>query len=600
MSQKKTEKALRKGEDYYRLIFDGSQDAIFIAGMDAKFVDVNTAASALTGYSIKELKKMSIPDLHEKKDLHAYETYFDRIMAGEPITSKAKILKKDGTKVETEFSNKRIMIDGIQYMHMVAKDITDRKKAEDALKRSEEWYKTLTNSSLTGIFIHLDGRYIYVNDRFAKMHGYHPEELLEKEYKTLIHPDDREDVAEMVSKRLKGESVPYQYEVRRLKKDGQSIWCEMIATGIKYKDKPAVMGNIMDITKRKQAERALRESEKMARALLNATTDAVVLLDSQGIILDVNDTYSRRFQKSAKEILGLCIWYLFPAEVTGLRIANVRKVFDSGKPVRVVDERRGIWNDTNIYPIYNSRGEVTRVAVFVRDVTEQKVAEEYVHNLSQQLMKAQENERRRIAQDLHDNVAQDISLLKIGFETLFDNHSSIPVEIRQKVSELSTILQESISAVRDMAYDLHPPGLDQLGFVRTVYQYCEEFSEKHGLHVDFYAAGLDDLKIPSDTGINLYRLIQETLWNIKKHADAKKVTIKLVASFPNIILRIEDDGKGFDINNRIAEAWKEKRMGLRSMEERVNLLNGHMKIQSRPTEGTKVFIEVPCKEKKRG
>jgi signal transduction histidine kinase len=147
-----------------------------------------------------------------------------------------------------------------------------------------------------------------------------------------------------------------------------------------------------------------------------------------------------------------------------------------------------------------------------------------------------------------------------------------------------------------MAYDLHPPGLYQFGLVHTAYQYCEEFSEKHQIDIDFVAAGLEDLKIPADTEINLYRLIQEALWNIQKHADATKATVKLVASFPNIILRIEDDGTGFNVRKRLAEASKEKRMGLRSMKERVGLLNGKMKIQSRPKEGAKIFIEVPYKE----
>ncbi|MGD9106346.1 MAG: PAS domain S-box protein [Desulfobacterales bacterium] len=350
------------------------------------------------------------------------------------------------------------------------------KQVEEELRRSEEKYKTLTTSSLTGIFIHQDGMFVFVNDRFAKMHGYTGEELLGKEYNTLIHPDYREIIAERVAKRLKGEAVPHQYEVQRLKRDGETIWCEMIAAAIEYRGKPAIMGNIMDITKRKQAE-------------------------------------------------------------------------------------------------------------------------EHVRTLTQQLMKAQENERQRIAHYLHDNVAQDLSLMKIGWETLFDDRSSVSVNRKQKFLELSEILKRSIATVRDIAYDLHPPGLDQLGLVRTIYQYCEEFAEKNRIKINFFAAGMDDLSLPFDTEINLYRLIQEALWNTKKHADAASVILKMVASFPYIILRIEDDGKGFDINDRMASAVKEKRMGLRSMEERVGLLNGKMKIQSRPTEGTKIFIEVPYKEK---
>jgi PAS domain S-box-containing protein len=362
-----------------------------------------------------------------------------------------------------------------QWVKKLEKEAIGCKQVEEALRKSEEKYKILTTSSLTGIFIHQDGRFVFVNDRFAKLHGYTTEELLGMEYKALIHPDDREVMAERASKRLKGESVPSQYEVQRLKKDGGTLWCEMIAASIEYRGKPAIMGNIVNITKRKQAE-------------------------------------------------------------------------------------------------------------------------EHVRTLTQQLMKAQENERQRIARYLHDNVAQDLSLVRIGCETLFDNYPSIHIGIREKSSELSKILKRSISALRNFAYDLHPPGLEQLGLVRTVYQYCEEFAEKNKININFFAAGMDVLVIPFDTEINLYRLIQEALWNIKKHADASSVTLKMVASFPYIILRIEDDGKGFDIKDRMVSAIKEKRMGLRSMEERVSLLNGKMKIQSRPTEGTKICIEVPYKE----
>ena len=204
---------------------------------------------------------------------------------------------------------------------------------------------------------------------------------------------------------------------------------------------------------------------------------------------------------------------------------------------------------------------------------------------------------RAISRDLHDNVAQDLSTLKIAFETLFDNQPEVPHEMGRRVSEFSKILQRSITAVRDLAYDLRPPILDQLGLARTVFQYCEDFSDKNGVSVDFYSAGMKDIEIDFDTEINLYRLIQEGLNNIRKHADASHVTIRLVASSPNILLRIEDDGKGFDMEDRLVVALNEKRMGLRSMGERVSLLGGKMRIHSRPTEGTKIFIEVPFQKK---
>lgn len=136
-------------------------------------------------------------------------------------------------------------------------------KAEEALRESEGKYRTLIESSLTGIFIHQDGKYVFVNDRFAEIHGYRPQELIGKDPFMLIIPDERDAFRQVAQKRLEGETVSQQYEVRRIKKDGTIIWCEMMATRIEYEGRPAIMGNIIDITKRKQAEEALRLAEKL-------------------------------------------------------------------------------------------------------------------------------------------------------------------------------------------------------------------------------------------------------------------------------------------------------------------------------------------------
>ncbi|MDH4206157.1 MAG: PAS domain S-box protein [Desulfobacteraceae bacterium] len=491
-----------------------------------------------------------------------------------------------------------------QNIKALEKEKLNRMTVEKALQQSEEQYRLLVKNLPSIVYKgYPDWSVEFFDSKIEQITGYSADEFNSKKmkWKDVVIHEDLEAAREIFVTALKTDKS-YVREYRIESKQGSIHWIQERGQIICNDNREIeyVSGVFFDITDNKQAQEKLRKSEEMARALLNATTDAVVLLDHEGIILDINDTYAQKFQKTPDEMLGLCIWYLFSHEVAGLRMVNVNKVFKTGQPVRIVDERHGIWHDTIIYPVSNPRGKVKSVAVFARDITDRKLAEEHIHTLSQQLIKTRELERQRIARDLHDNVAQELSLLKISWETLFDNHPLIPDEIRQKTSELSKILQRSISAIRDMAYDLHPPGLYQLGLVHTIYQYCEEFSEKNDIDIDFFAAGLDDLKIPSNTEINMYRLIQEGLWNIKKHAEAAKVTIKLVASFPNIILRIEDDGKGFNVKERLTAASKEKRMGLRSMEERVSLLNGKMKIQSRPKEGTKIFIEVPYKEKNRG
>ena len=254
---------------------------------------------------------------------------------------------------------------------------------------------------------------------------------------------------------------------------------------------------------------------------------------------------------------------------------------------------RAVWVRDQSVLVRDSSGEPLYFQGVLFDISDRKLAEEHVHTLSQQLMKAQENERRRISRDLHDHVAQDLSTLKIASETLFEDSSSLPPDVRQRVAQFSKILQEAIGNVREIIYDLRPPYLDEMGLVQAIFQYCRDFSEKSGFEIDFSAAGMDNVRMGFDAEINLYRLVQEALNNIKKHADAKHVTIRMVASSPHVILRIEDDGKGFAVEERLLAAMGEKRMGLRSMEERVNQVQGRMTIQSRPTLGTKIFIEIP-------
>jgi signal transduction histidine kinase len=230
---------------------------------------------------------------------------------------------------------------------------------------------------------------------------------------------------------------------------------------------------------------------------------------------------------------------------------------------------------------------------WLENLKERKRNETQIRTLTRKLMKTQEDERRMISRELHDRVGQDLSGIKMALETLFDRHPGTAAEIKTKATQLSRLLEHTIFAVRDLAYDLRPPGLEEMGIVQALSMFCDDFSEKTGIRTDFHSAGVEKLKPDFNTQINLYRMIQEGLNNIHKHAEASRAVVKLTAAYPHLILRIEDNGRGFDVEKRARATDSEKRMGLRSLQERTDLLGGAMIVTSKLGQGTKILIKLP-------
>ena len=482
--------------------------------------------------------------------------------------------------------------------------IVERKQGEEALRTSERKYRTLLEITSEGCWlINPDLKTIEVNAALCKMLGYSQDEMLGKTPFDFVDDENRKIFIEQTSKI--SVTAHRSYEITLKKKNGEDLATYFNATTIRD-ESGEVKGSfafITDITEKKRAEESLRKSEEQYRNIFKNIQDVYYEVTLDGIIIETSPSIEDVSLYKREEVIGKSLTdiYVDPKN----RDEFLKELLKNGK----VTDYEALLTDKNGSQTYCSitaklvrdkQGNPVKIIGSLRNISDRKRAEEMIHALTSELMKSQENERQRISRDLHDNVAQELSAVKIGFETLFDHQPAIPPEIRQRVSEMSRTLQESIKAVRDVSYDLRPPALDEMGLVETLVHYCNDFSEDNGINVDFHSAGMKDLNLDFDTEINLYRLIQEGLTNIKKHADAEHVTVRLVAAFPNIILRIEDNGKGFDVQKRMATLTKEKQMGIRSMEQRAKLLQGEMEIQSKPMQGTKIFITLPYKDQKSG
>jgi len=484
--------------------------------------------------------------------------------------------------------------------------IVERKQAEKSLRASEEKYRTLLETTSEGCWlINSELKTIEVNEALCKMLGYSQDEMIGKTPFDFVDGENRKIFIEQTSKI--SNTLHRSYEITLKKKKGQDLPTYFNATTIRN-ESGEVQGSfafITDITEKKRMEVTLRQSESQKRAILDASIDRIRYIDKDMKIIWANKTTAMALNMSTEDLVGHACYKLFVGRDTPCKGCPTVIAREMGKIERAVMyqpkvkgiEGESYW-DTYCVPLKNDAGEIESFIQIARNVTDQKRAEEQIHTLTQELMRAQESERQMISRELHDCVAQDLSSIKIGVETLFDNQPTIPPDISQKVSEMSKTLRECIREVRDLSYDLRPPVLDELGLVQALFQYCHDFSEDNGINVDFHSAGMKNLRLDFDTEINLYRLIQEGLANIKKHADADHVTIKLVTAFPNVVLRIEDNGKGFDVQKRLATLSEEKRMGIRSMEQRAKLLQGEMEIQSKPMQGTKISIMLPYKDNK--
>jgi signal transduction histidine kinase len=220
---------------------------------------------------------------------------------------------------------------------------------------------------------------------------------------------------------------------------------------------------------------------------------------------------------------------------------------------------------------------------------------ENLEDTAREIINVQEQERQRISYDLHDHIAQELSSLRMNCEIFLDDWPDAPQNIIDQKKYMSQRIKECINSVRNISYELRPPGLDEFGFSQVLHQYCREFAEENGLQLSFHSAGIENLNLDKSLKINLYRIMQEALSNIKKHAEAQTLTVKLLASHPNIMLRIEDDGKGFDYTTEQTPLVQKRKMGIQTMRDRTRLLNGIFEFRSQPGQGTKILVKIPTR-----
>jgi two-component system CheB/CheR fusion protein len=252
-----------------------------------------------------------------------------------------------------------------------------------------------------------------------------------------------------------------------------------------------------------------------------------------------------------------------------------------------------IWISENCREVRSTHGELVYYEGTVEDITERKQAEIARDELLAQLVTAQEEERRRIALELHDQLGQDVTALMLGLKALQD--SGELAGANERLQQLLRLANQLGQTAHRLAWELRPSALDDLGLQVTLRNYLEEWTRQFERAVDFHSSGLRD-RLPAQIESGLYRIIQEALTNVAKHAQAGHVSVILERRQGRVLAIIEDDGRGFDPAEVLGGANMARRMGLVGMRERARMIGGELEIESSPDEGTTIYVRVPLTE----
>ncbi len=352
-----------------------------------------------------------------------------------------------------------------------------------------------------------------------------------------------------------------------------------------------------------RSEAELRGSEERSRLLYENALAGLYGVGPDGRLITINTAFARMF---GFEGPGMCLAAFTSAggglpEGSGQWAEAVRRALDTGEPqslehTAVTRDGEPIWLLHSLQAVRGEDGAVSRLECSVVNITHRKKAEEYGRLLSQELVRIQERERRRLALELHDNHAQDLAALKLGLATLCDAHPEMGRALAPGLERCGTILDGAIRNVRGLMRGLQPYELEHIGLADMVGNHVQAFARQTGLDVSYEKRGLEGLdldRLDREDMVHIFRIVQESLTNVQRHARASRVRVALEHKGGDIALSIQDDGRGFDPAEEAQRVMPERRVGLLGLRERADILGAVLGIDSLKGRGTTIRLRVP-------
>jgi len=614
---KLAEKALRASEELFSKAFCASPDLMSVSDLETgRYIEVNDVHARLLGFRRHEMIGKSPTELGILDNPPDYEAYARELRAtGRVRDFEVRARTRQGKPLTVSISAELVQLGGRTCVLRVSRDVTARKAAEEALRASEQRFRGYFEMGLVGMAIACpDEGLVLLNDRICEIFGYPRAELASRTWTELTRPGDLANDTAMFRRAAAGEVDDYEVEKQLVHKDGRIVHARIIGKTLRDREGhvQCLVAMVQDITARKKAEDALRRSEERFDLAVRGSNDGI--WDWK---IATGEVY---FSPRIHELLH-CLPGGSPHRVESFNAhlhpedhdrtwAAIRSHLDDRVPFDVeyrlrTKDGQYRWFRCRGQAVWDDAGKPFRMAGSLTDIHDRKMDEESLRQaqadallarqeFTQRLISAQEQERKRIAGELHDSLGQDLSLIKNRIQLALACNG-LPPAVVNHLEAASKIATDSLNEVRNLAHHLRPLPIEQSGLTDSLETLVQEVSESSAIHFDRQFENVDDL-FPGEQATMLYRIAQEALNNLVKHSQATAASATLQRDLHCVRLRIEDNGRGFDKGSVLGPGTTRTGIGLTSIDERVRMLGGSLEIRTGPGQGTSLQLEIPLHE----
>lgn len=603
-------KKIAEEQEKTKMIIEFASEGIFIADEKGQYVDVNPIGCRMLGYSKEELLKKNLRDLifFDESDP---PLALDKLLEGETVTVERKLIKKDGSILHAEIVAK--MLPDKRFQGLV-RDISERKHAEDVLRQSEERFRAFFSSDVIGTFYgDTFGNVYSANDEFLRILELSKVDFEKDKIRIQdftpgeFHHQDEENI--LLAKKH-GSCQPYEKQF--ISKNGKRIWV-LVGFVIVGKSKDEILGYVLDLTKLKEAEENYKslyiENEELLQRLqlhLERIPLAYIILDSNFKIKFFNPEAEKIFGYKNSEVRGKDPYdFLIPESSKQLVDEKKRRWLLGDMNANGINEN--ITKDGKIIlcewyntPILDENGNLVEVISMGIDVTEREKSklelqksEQKLRALASHLQSVREEERATIARELHDELGQILTSIKMNLlmmskQVLQEDESFDKSVFENEINSMNEMIEHSVRRLKKLISELRPEVLDNLGLIPAVEWLIEQFITRSGVKV-IYKPEIKNLNLSKQKQLNIYRIIQESLTNALRHSKATEINLRITETENNLQISIQDNGQGFNIDSLDPI----HSIGITGMKERALSFGAELKIQSTSGNGTTVLLIVP-------